>query len=234
MDPELKHIDTAAIARDAAASARGKARPWRIATVGLAALLLALVAWIVVGALDQKDTALAQRDTAQGETVGLAQRVLQACRDEVSDPDTNALRDAGLCDRAKAAKDKVEDKTPKPDAQTLYIPGPQGPRGFPGLGGDDGTDGSDGSDGNDSTTPGPSGADSTVPGPQGPAGATGAPGKDGTDGKDGQRGDDGVSVTDVGCTGGLSPVTFTFTYSDGRTQSVTCGQLEPVEPTPSE
>lgn len=193
----------------------------------------AITLWV-----DRALTAEQEKDAIAGPALSLAEEVRTACAVESNDPDRDALRAAGLCDSANATKRAIED-TPAAasDPSTRYVPVP-GPRGFPGLPGVgiDGEDGRNGRDGADSTIPGPagapgaSGADSTVPGPQGPAGPAG---KDGTDGRNGTDGAPGRGLAAVTCTGGLTPITFTFTYSDGTTETVTCGELEPV-PTPTE
>lgn len=94
------------------------------------------------------------------------------------------------------------------------LPGTIGVRGPIGLPGQNGTDGADGTDGVDGS-PGKDGVDGE-PGPPGVAG------KDGQDGADGAKGDPGRGVTNVECTSDR-PVTFTITYSDGTTETVTCG-----------
>ena len=90
--------------------------------------------------------------------------------------------------------------------------GADGADGQPGKPGAAGTDGKDGEDGQ----PGPAGA----PGEAGADGADGKDGADGTNGTDGTHGKDGRSVESISCEGGLG--TFTFTYSDGTTQTVQC------------
>jgi hypothetical protein len=112
---------------------------------------------------------------------------------------------------------------------------------IPGDDGDDGKDGKDGADGED-------GRDSTVPGPQGPGATdeqvaaqvaaycsarndcTPPTPKDGTNGKDGEP---GRGIASIGCTSGLTPQTYTVVYTDGTTQDFTCGELPPIEPTPT-
>lgn len=108
--------------------------------------------------------------------------------------------------------------------------GKDGSAGSPGAAGKDGAPGVDGKDGQPGK-PGAAGADGEdgEDGQPGPAGAPGEPGADGADGKDGAPGADGADGTDgkdgrsiesVSCEGGLG--TFTFTYSDGTTQTVQC------------
>lgn len=114
-----------------------------------------------------------------------------------------------------------------PSIRYLPVQGPRGARGEQGERGEAGADGEDSTIAGPAGAAGANGADSTVPGPQGPAGADGSPGKDGKDGSPGR------GIASIVCTGGLTPITFTFTYTDGTTETVTCGQLEPVEPTPT-
>lgn len=112
-------------------------------------------------------------------------------------------------------------------AKVGHIPGPPGPAGPEGPRGPAGKDGADGADGEDGTAgadgaegePGPAGPPGP-PGPAGSAGADGADGADGTNGTDGADGEDGRSVESVSCDRGFG--TFTFTYSDGSTQTVQC------------
>lgn len=158
----------------------------------------------------------------------MADRVRAECRSD--EPGTDI--DAEICAAAERTKAAIKDAPSTPGnntqaapQQTRYVPVP-GPRGLRGL------PGGDGEDGDDSRTPGPAGApgaDSTVPGPTGPAGPAGPKGEPGESitGPQGAPGSPGIGITDVACTGGLTPMSFTFTYSDGSTQTVTCGTLEP-------
>jgi hypothetical protein len=106
--------------------------------------------------------------------------------------------------------------------------GPAGPRGPRGVAGEDsrvpGPVGADGADGAD-------GSDSTVPGPEGPAGPAGQDGTNGKDGRDGTDGRPGRGVESVTCTG-TDAATFTFTYSDGTTETVTCAAPPATEGQP--
>lgn len=97
-------------------------------------------------------------------------------------------------------------------------PGPTGPAGASGTSGTSGTDGQDGA--------------------QGPAGPAGAPGADGVNGEDGATGPTGATgpsgatgngIQSVSCTGTdlLPGDTFTFTYTDGTTQTVQCTDASP-------
>lgn len=105
-----------------------------------------------------------------------------------------------------------------------------------------GTDGC--RDGRDSKVPGPTstvpGPASTVPGPTGLTGPKGDTPSDETllalirrvfaenppkDGADGDDGTDGRGIASVVCSGGIAPITFTLTYTDGSTDDFSCGGL---------
>lgn len=83
----------------------------------------------------------------------------------------------------------------------------------------DGKNGTNGTDGKDSTVPGPEGK-------QGPAGPAGPAGADST--VPGPAGKDGRSITGVTCKG-LTPQQFTYTYSDGTSDTFECDLLPPIE-----
>ena len=97
--------------------------------------------------------------------------------------------------------------------------------------GDPGQDGSDGSDGESITGPQGQPGESIT----GATGATVAKGDSvtGPAGKDGANGKDGRGISALDCTGTLTPITLTLTYTDGTTSSITCqpGAVEP-EPAP--
>lgn len=121
--------------------------------------------------------------------------------------------------------------------------GPRGPAGLPGLPGVDGTDGEPGAVGADGEpgAVGESGATGAqgepgASGAQGPAGATGPQGEPGAQGPVGPAGADGRGIASVTCAGLPGGATWTFTYTDGTTQSVACATPEPsTDPTaPSE
>jgi len=76
---------------------------------------------------------------------------------------------------------------------------------------DDACDGDDGTDGKDGISPPPP-----------------ADGQDGTDGTDGVDGQDAPTITAITCTG-MTPTTFTYTFSDGTELVVECETLPPVE-----
>lgn len=113
--------------------------------------------------------------------------------------------------------------------------GPVGPQGRPGKDGANGKDGSSGPRGatggtgaagaaGDAGAPGAAGKDG-APGPPGPKGEPGPPGPKGEPGKDGANGTDGKvgrGLSSITCDSAL-PLTFTVTYSDGSSESVTCG-----------
>ncbi len=185
---------------------------------------------------DGKSAAVKDANQIARPADDLAARVQAACRGDGSD--AKRLAEKGLCSRAAETRKEI-DKAPSisvpsqtsqaSPVQTRYVPIP-GPSGPPGE---------DGSDGADSDTPGPQGPagnDSTVPGPAGPPGQS-IKGDKGDKGDRGEsiKGDPGRGFTDVSCQaeGGLTPsLTFTFTYSDGTSQTITCTQLPPVDPTP--
>lgn len=65
----------------------------------------------------------------------------------------------------------------------------------------------------------------------------GCRGPAGTDGTDGEsvKGEPGRGISGLDCTGTLTPVEFTITYTDGTTSTVTCGpgtEPDPTEETP--
>lgn len=168
----------------------------------------------------------------------LAEEVEEACRVEDEDEETDALRDAGLCDRAGQVKDAIEDAPVEPAPSIRPAPGAAGTpgaRGPAGQAGDGptpsqvldaveatisaalsevcggtcvGPRGPAGQDGND-------GAPSEVPGPAGPRGETGPQGPQGPAGEDGDDGSTGRSITDAQCG---DDGRWTVTYSDGTSQ----------------
>lgn len=91
--------------------------------------------------------------------------------------------------------------------------------------GQDGTDGRDGTDGTDGQNATPEQISTAVAAwcsdgrCKGEKGDKGEPGEDGAD---------GVSIVDVVCEEGTG--TFTFTYSDGKTEEVSCEPGMPTEP----
>ena len=104
--------------------------------------------------------------------------------------------------------------------------GPAGPQGHPGADGKPGAAGPRGATGGTGAagvagSPGTDGANGKD-GEPGPPGPKGEPGKDGKDGKDGSAGSDGRGIANVSCDSAV-PLAFTVTYSDGSTESVTCG-----------
>jgi predicted transcriptional regulator len=99
--------------------------------------------------------------------------------------------------------------------------GVDGRDGAPGEDGAPGSDGADGVDGRDAPPPTQAQVDRAVAdycdargGCRGPKGDTGDRGPAGADGSNGR------GVTSVSCSG--PPTTFTFTYSDGASETVTC------------
>lgn len=69
-------------------------------------------------------------------------------------------------------------------------------------------------------------------GPIGPQGPQGPQGGQGDKGEKGDVGEMGVGIASIACTGGLTPLTFDVTLTDGSTLTFTCGTLEPIEPEP--
>ncbi|MDN7120314.1 collagen-like protein [Nocardioides sp. ChNu-153] len=158
----------------------------------------------------------------QGEALAEANRRLQAVGQEpVDEPDTD-----------------------DPAVALPGLPGLLGAPGEPGRDGQDGAPGEDGAPGAVGATgePGAVGApgvgstgETGATGPQGepgPAGPQGEPGVPGAAGPPGPVGADGNGVTAVDCTAGTG--TFVFTFTDGTTQTVTCGPIEEPTDPPSE
>jgi hypothetical protein len=176
---------------------------------------LAVGAWVVSTIL----TVLAETDRFENaDALSIAER--RELREAVNEDRTkiNLLREQI---KALGAEPVVDPVTPLPTV--VRIPG------------EDGEDGDDGDTGRTGERgPGPTDEqieaavaaycatrnDCTPPPP--------ADGKDGTNGRDGSDGAPGRGIASVVCTGGLTPMTFTFTYSDGSSETVTCGTLEPV------
>lgn len=194
---------------------------------------------------DRADNAEEATEAIAGPAATLAERVQAACRGDVPDADVEALEKAGYCAAADETEEAIE------DAPTV-LAGERGPAGPPpsfasvlravafelpaaleaacdgscdGEDGQDGAPGPAGADGQD----GAPGADSTVPGPQGERGATGP---QGPAGKDGTNGANGRGIASMACTGGVTPMTITVTYTDGSSETIQCGALEPIEPAP--
>lgn len=173
-------------------------------------------------------TYVAQRtDIEAGEL--LADRVTAACSAgvAVSDDPEEQKRLCGL----------AEDVQAEVKAGPQGIPGLTGPSGKPGAPGSPGASGKPGAPGKvgPSGKPGVNGTDSTVPGPSGAPGSPGAnstvPGPQGEQGEQGGRGEAGRGVTSVECSSGDGE--FTFHYSDGTSETVTCEPEPDPEPSSS-
>lgn len=72
---------------------------------------------------------------------------------------------------------------------------------------------------------GANGADSEIPGPAGPPGPVGPKGDGGSDGSDGSNGADGSNgrgIESLSCSTLAPETTFTITFTDGTSQTITC------------
>lgn len=192
-------------------SARAVWVTWALVVVVIAATLTVLSFKVV-------DLATQNRASDE-DRADLRERLVQARSDLDDYEATSDLLTAQI--EALGEEPVVEPERPTSRAN-LYVPvpGPRGPVGKPGRDGEDGADGAPGEDGI-----GAAGAD----GAQGPAGP---PGPAGPAGKDGANGKDGRGIASMACTGGMPPMTITVTYTDGTSQTIQCGALEPVEPAP--
>lgn len=240
-------------------TASGLRLPWlAVAIIGGACLVAGMFVWAVVGKLtetDRADNAVAQGQGAQADAKALAGGIQRACQKTVVDP---AIKP--YCPKAAEVISQPPIKGDKGDRGETGAQGPPGPEGSPGPPGPPGTPGPPGAAGRPGSpgpagangqpgTPGPPGADGQdgapgadgTPGPPGPAGADGAPGSpgppgppgaDGQDGTDGEDGADGRGVVNVSCDS-VRRVVFTFTYSDGTTQTISCGGVTSLTPSPS-
>ena len=217
-----------------------------VAVIGGACLIAGMFVWAFVGKVtqtDRADSAVAQGQDAQADAKTLAGGIQTACRKATVDP---AIKP--YCQ--KAAEVVSQEPIPGPEGPPGATgpsgpPGPPGPSGPPGatVTGPPGPAGSPGAaitgppgqpgdtvtgppgqPGDTVTGPpgpsGPPGADSTIPGPAGPGGPPGA---------------DGRGVVNVTCdSNSVRRQVFTFTFSDGTTQTVSCGGIAPsVTPTAS-
>lgn len=204
-------------------------RTLRIVWMGIALLLVSLVAFLTVAVIAQS------RELEQA-----------AANDRDSKSDRDALHDA--VDSLSASLEKANGKlvdageapvVPEPAAEVPDVatqgspgapgepgrPGPQGPRGPRGAAGSDGASGSTGDTGSrgEPGATGPAGAAGTdgepgQDGAQGPAGPPGPPGPAGEPGPVGPAGEDGLSAF---------PFTFAFTVPGAvpgaaTTYTVTC------------
>lgn len=220
--------------QDAPTTKRRHPPGWRlhwlaVALIGGVCLVAGMFAWALVGKSSETDRA----DNSQADAKTLATGVQQACQRKTIDPAIKPYCSKAVEVISQPVKgdkgDAGEQGPPGPEGS----PGPAGPSGAagspgapgrPGANGSPGADGQPGSDG----TPGPPGSDGSPgavgsPGPPGPPGADGSPGPAGAEGPPGA---DGRGVVTVACDS-LRQITFTFTFTDGTSQTVTCGGIAP-------
>ena len=229
--------------------------PWLVVVlIGGVCLVVGMFAWALVtktSETDRADTAVAQGQGAQADAKTLAGGIQAACRKTVVDP---AIKP--YCPKATEVINQPPIKGDKGDAGAQGPPGPEGspgPPGPPGAAGAAGSPGKPGANGTPGTDgqpgrPGEPGSDGTPgapgsegspgvagpsgpPGPPGADGAPGSPGPAGADGTDGTDGTDGRGVVNVACdSNSLRSMTFTFTFTDGTTQTVSCGGISTPPP----
>lgn len=218
-----------------------------VAAIGGACLIAGMFAWAFVGKLgeaDRADTAVAQGQGAQADAKTLATGIQGACRKPVVDPSIKPYcpKAAEVIGQPPIKGDKGDPGEPGPSgppgppgATVTGPPGPPGANGSPGpsglpgaaVTGPPGADGSPGADGQPGdTVTGPPGADSTIPGPIGPTGPAGPSGPPGAS---------APRVETIACDSNATRrTTFTFTFTDGTSQTVTCGGIAPsLTPTAS-
>lgn len=188
----------------------------------------------------------------------LANSVSKVCR--AGGEDAQVLREAGLCGKASVTKEAVDDATgttkqdqrPPAYRYLTLTDAELGPfaRGFftrycaagDRCQGDDGKTTRVTQAQIDAAVAQqlPSALEQACGGPcKGATGDTGTKGDTGDTGSQGPAGKDAdptpvaVAVANFTCSGGLSPVTYTLVFTDGHTEDHTCGELPPVEPTPT-
>lgn len=215
-----------------------------VACIGGACLIAGMFVWAFVGKVteaDRADSAVAQGQDAQADAKTLAGGIQTACRKAVVDPSIKPFcpKAAEVIGQPPIKGDKGDrgetgpmgpEGSPGPSGPP-GAPGSPGPSGKPGANGTPGADGQSGEPGSDGS-PGAPGSDGS-PGAQGSTGPAGPPGADGSPGAPGQPGADGRGVVSISCTSN-SPrqFEFLFTFSDGTSQTVSCGGLAPtVTPT---
>jgi len=137
---------------------------------GLAIVVALLVCYMIWTALQGRDTATAERDSAAGQAVNLATQIQAECA-------AGRLTGA-ICSEAN-------------DVKADPIPGPQGPQGQAGEAGAEGPPGPEGEPGVPGEA-GPAGPQGPV-GPAGPEGPAGTNGEDGADGATGAQGETGTT-----------------------------------------
>lgn len=226
---------------------------WRVhwiaaVIIGGVCLVAGMFAWVLVG----KTSETTRADSSEADAKTLATGVQAACQRKTIDP---AIKP--YCSKAvevisqpvKGDKGDRGDVGAQGPPGLNGSPGPSGPPGVPGSPGASGRPGANGTAGNPGRpgSPGPGGppGDDGTPGaagPSGPPGADGSPGADGTNGTpgpsgppgaDGTPGTDGRGVVTVSCDS-YRRLVFTFTFTDGTEQTVSCGGIAPsLTPTAS-
>lgn len=211
---------------------------WQIfALVAGVCVVVGMMVWSVITKgqeTDRADNATGTAQVQQADAKTLATGIDAACRRKTVDVVIKPY-----CPKAAEVINQpvIEGPAGRPgDVGPSGPPGPQGPSGKPGAPGSPGRPGANatgvpgadatGRPGSDSTVAGPQGppgspgADSTIPGPVGPSGA---PGADSTvPGPVGPTGAPGRGVVTISCDTPLM-FQFTFTFTDGTTQTVSCG-----------
>lgn len=235
LDIEQSDVDDAAAAARAAAK-----RKSRIGTV-----IMVILGLIIIGALtsyyatQDNDKRVAQSQAQTGER--FVDEIRRKCALESNDPERTELNDLGVCKQAAEAKKAIKsDDTATPALVDRLIPGIPGAQGRQGLRGEQGEEGDQGLRGEQGLQgimgemglTGDTGAkgDTGDKGDKGDTGEKGDKGDKGDTGEAGAPGADAPRVVSIGCTGGLTPQTFTFVLSDGSSYDVTCGTLDPVVP----
>lgn len=198
----------------------------------------AIAVWVEKATNEEQRADQAEQTTEQvvQPAESLADRVRAACRAERADPETNALREAGLCasaDKTKAAiKDAPTTTTTPTQTEFVPIPGPPGPG--PTLA----QIGRAVSAAIDDVVSAQ--IDEAVGEQIGPAliaacggscnGTNGTDGADGGAGKDGANGKDAPRVRSISCDG----TTGVFVFTDDSTIRVSdmCAGPTPAEPAP--
>jgi hypothetical protein len=207
-----------------------------VALIGGVCVVVGMFAWALItktSETDRADSAVAQGQDAQADAKTLAGGIQTACRKTVVDP---AIKP--YCPKATEVINQPPIKGDKGDAGAQGPPGPEGapgpsgPPGAPGVAGPSGKPGANGSPGTDGQS-GPPGSDGSSgaagsPGPSGPPGADGSPGPAGPAGADGK---DGRGVVTISCdSNSVRKFVFTFTFTDGTTQTISCGGISTPPP----
>lgn len=230
-----------------------------LAVVGGVCLVTVLFAWAIAGKgseAERADSAVQQGQDVQADAKALAAGIQAKC----AAGGQVAAELAPYCQKAREiiTQPPIEGKQGERGATGAVgpagAPGSPGRPGSPGKPGAPGSPGSPGASGKpgqpgspgvnatgapgDPGSPGQPGADSTVAGPSGPPGPSGAPGVAGPPGAEGSPGQPGRGVVNISCDS-ERPATFTFTFTDGTSQTVECGgsstppSSPPWTPTPA-